>query len=121
MSIPFIRNFFHRDDGNVESSLVLIPLLSLFLIAVQITVAIHARNMEKISAQDAASMRAISGDFSQSDTYAHIFSPDVHQNLDLIISHRKKLLPSLVPGLSQIFGSELGTEVSGIAIVENQR
>jgi hypothetical protein len=101
--------------------MVLIPLLTLFLIASQLTIAIHGRNMAKISAQDAASQRAITGDFQNSDTYLHIYSPDSNHNLDLVISHEERLLPSLIPGLSQIIGREARIKVSGLAVVENQR
>jgi hypothetical protein len=116
-----LSRLFREEDGNVESSLVLIPLLSLFLITAQLTIAIHSRNMEKISVQDEASVRAISGEFKDSDTYLHIYSPDPHQNLDFVISHSQKTLPELFPGLSRLTGSRLHTDVSGIAIVENQR
>jgi hypothetical protein len=109
------------DRGNVESTLVLIPLLSLFLIATQLTIAVHARNMEKASVQSDASVRGISGEFTEDDTFLHIYSPDPHQNLDLIVSHRKKALPALVPGLSTVLGVQSGVDVSGIAVVENQR
>lgn len=121
MLLRNLKRFVSEEKGNVESSLVLIPLLTLFLIAAQITVVIHGRNMEKISAQDEASVRAINGEFKDSDTYLHIYSPDPNQNLDLVISHRKKTLPVLVPGLSKLTGSDVTTDVSGLAIVENQR
>jgi hypothetical protein len=101
--------------------MVLIPLLTLFLIASQLTIAIHGRNMAKISAQDAASQRAITGDFQDSDTYLHIYSPDSNHNLDLVVSHDERLLPSLIPGLSQIIGREPRIKVSGLAVIENQR
>lgn len=101
--------------------MVLIPLLTLFLIASQLTIAIHGRNMAKISAQDAASQRAISGDFLESDTYLHIYSPDSNHNLDLVVSREERFLPSLIPGLSQVIGEEPGIKVSGLAVVENQR
>ena len=101
--------------------MVLIPLLTLFLISSQLTIAIHGRNMAKISAQDAASQRAITGDFLESDTYLHIDSPDANHNLDLVVSHEQRFLPSLIPGLSQLTGRELGVKVSGLAVVENQR
>lgn len=101
--------------------MVLIPLLTLFLIASQLTIAIHGRNMAKISAQDAASQRAISGDFLESDTYLHIYSPDSNHNLDLVVSHEERFLPSLIPALSQVIRREPGIKVSGIAVVENQR
>lgn len=116
-----LRRIISEERGSVESSLVLIPLLTLFLIAAQLSVAIHGRNMEKLSAQDEASSRAISGEFKDTDTYLHIYSPDPNQNLDLVVSHRKKALPALIPGISQLTRSDMTTDVSGIAIVENQR
>jgi hypothetical protein len=51
----------------------------------------------------------------------HIESPDPHQNLDLLISHKKGLLPQIMPGLEKILGSKKEIDVNGIAIVENQR
>ena len=121
MLLRALKRFISEEKGSVESSLVLIPLVTLFLIAAQLTVAIHGRNMEKISAQDEASVRAINGEFRESDTFLHIYSPDPNQNLDLVISHRRKTLPILLPGLSKIAGSDVATDVSGLAIVENQR
>jgi hypothetical protein len=101
--------------------MVLIPLLTLFLIASQLTISIHGRNMAKISAQDAASQRAITGNFQNSDTYLHIYSPDTNHNLDLVVSHEERLLPSIIPGLGQIIGRDQRIKVSGLAVVENQR
>lgn len=77
--------------------------------------------MEKVAVQDEASTRAISGEFKSSDTYLHIYSPDPNQNLDLVISHREKTLPRLIPGISELTGSNVKADVNGIAIVENQR
>jgi hypothetical protein len=102
------------ERGNVESALVLIPLLSLFLIATQINVAIHARNMEKVAAQDQASHQALTGEFGESELFLPIYSPDPNHNLDLVITTRNSGLPSL-------FGKERQVEVRGIAIIENQR
>lgn len=121
MAWRYLARFLQEEKGNVESSLVIIPLLTLFLIAAQLTVVLHTRNMEKISAQDEASTRAISGNFKDSDTYLHIYSPDPHQNLDLLISHREKSLPDLLPGIAKKSRMTFKTDVSGIAIVENQR
>jgi hypothetical protein len=101
--------------------MVLIPLITIFLIASQLTIAIHGRNLAKISAQDGASRRAISGDFHASDIFLHIDSPDPNHNLDLVISRQEGILPALIPGLRQIMGREPGIKVSGLALVENQR
>lgn len=109
-----IKKFIRCERGNIESSLVLVPLLTLFLIATQISVAIHARNTAKISAQDGASKRAISGQFLDSDTFLHIYSPDRHQNLDFVISRKRSLVPHIILEPKTV-------EVTGIAIIENQR
>lgn len=121
MKILSIRTFILNEKGNTESALVLIPLLTLFLVASQITIAIHGRNMTKISAQDGASTRAISGNFDKTDTFIHIKSPDPHQNLDLLISHKKRVLAHIMPGLENILRSKKKIDVTGVAIVENLR
>lgn len=77
--------------------------------------------MTKISAQDGASTRAISGNFDETDTFRHIDSLDPHQNLDLLISHKKGFLPHIMLGLEKIMGSKKEIDVTGVAIVENQR
>lgn len=77
--------------------------------------------MAKISAQDAASQRAITGEFLESDTYLHIYSPDSNQNLDLVISHEQGVFPTLIPGIRQIMGRDPELKVSGLAVVENKR
>jgi hypothetical protein len=101
--------------------MVLIPLITMFLIATQLTIAIHGRNLAKTSAQDGASRRAISGNFLPSDIFVHIDSPDSNQNLDLVVSRQQGILPALIPGLRQIMGREPGIQVSGLAVIENQR
>ena len=111
-----------RDEsGNSESTLVLIPLLSLFLIISQVSIAIHTRNIAKISVQDEASSRALSGSFEDGDTFLHIYSPDNQQNLDLVISHSRKSIISIFPGLQNAMGRSPNIDVTGIAVVENQR
>jgi len=119
--VKLMREFFKSDRGSIESSLVLIPLLTVFLISSQLALAIHGRNMEQLQVQNQASAGAISGEFSSTDTYLKIYSPDAEQDLDLVISTRSRGLASLLPGLSEIVGREPRIEVSGLAIVENQR
>lgn len=121
MVLKKLRKFLSEERGSVESSLVLIPLVTLFLISAQLSIAVHGRNMEKVSAQDEASSRAISGEFSESDTFLHIDSPDPNQNLDLVISYRSRSLPKLLPGITNALSGEMRTDVSGIALIENQR
>lgn len=116
-----VQNFLHDKSGNSESALVLIPLLSLFLIISQMSITIHARNIAKVRVQDEASSRALTGMFAESDTFLHIYSPDKQQNLDLVISHARTSIVSVFPGLQNAMGRNAKIDVTGIAIVENQR
>lgn len=111
-----------RDNrGSAESTLVLIPLLVLFLIGMQLSLATHSRNVERMKAQDGASVRAISGEFQESDNFIHIESSGDGQNLDLLITHRETGIADLLPGLLSGASSNREVSVDGIAIVENSR
>ena len=111
-----------RDErGNVESSLVLIPLLFLFLVGMQLILAIGMRDADALKASDEASTRAISGNFSQSDKAEKLSSPDRFSNLSLLITKQSRKIPQLVPGLAALLGRDLETDARGIAIIENTR
>ena len=109
------------ERGNVESSLVLIPLLFLFLIAVQLILAIGMRNADSLHVSDQASTRAISGIFSESDREEKLKSPDRFSHLSILITTQSRKIPALVPGLTALLGRDLETDVQGIAIIENTR
>jgi hypothetical protein len=108
-----------QEDGNVESSLVLIPLLILFLIAVEIIVATNLRNSDFALAQSDASSRAISGIVTTSDQVIELSSPDSFTYMKLLITRRKHSLPQLVPGLVALLGGNAVVEVNGAAVMEN--
>ena len=111
-----------RDSrGSAEAALVLIPLLILFLIGMQISLATHSRNVARMNAQNGASVRAISGDFQEYDNFIHIESSGDGQNLDLLITHREEEIQDLLPGFMSGVTTGRGVSVDGIAIVENSR
>jgi hypothetical protein len=109
------------ERGNVESSLTLIPLIFLFLLAMQLILAMSMRDADSLSASDQASVRAISGSFSPSDRELILDSPDRFSNISLLISTQSRRIPQLIPGLSQLLGRELRTDGKGVAIIENTR
>lgn len=102
------------ERGEAESAFVLLPLLTLFLIAMQISIAVHGRNMEKISIQSDASRRALSGDFHDGDEFIHIGNSGTRGGIDLLVTHKESRMKTLL-------GDERSTQVDGLAIVENQR
>jgi hypothetical protein len=108
------------ERGNVESAMVLIPLLLIFLIGFQIASTTHLRNISRVIAQDEASQRGISGEFLPSDEFIHIDSSGDGQNLDLVVTQERREVPWFLPG-SSLITPPGQLEVSGIAMVENQR
>ena len=111
-----------RDErGNVESAMVLIPLLILFLAGTQIASATYLRNSERMNAQDQATTRAISGDFENKDEFIHIESSGDGQNLDLLVVHRSRSIADLLPYFLGGTTRNRNVDLYGFAVVENQR
>jgi hypothetical protein len=105
-----------KEDGNVESALVLIPMLVLFLIGVQIIVATNIRNADLALAQGDAAARAISHQYQSGDELLEVGGRI--EKIQLLVTHRSHTLPQLVPGLVELMGAAPATDVVGIAVVE---
>jgi len=115
---PFskISQYFHKDDGNVESALVLIPMLILFLIGVQLIVSTNIRNTQMALAQGDASARAISHQYKSGDQLLEVGGGI--EKIRILITRRTQSLPQMVPGLLSLMGGTPVVEVVGIAVVE---
>jgi hypothetical protein len=111
-----IRAYFARDDGNVESALVLIPMLFLFLIGAQVISATNLRNADLAIAQGEAAERAISQEFHVDDEVIEIGGGV--EKIRVLITHRSHSVLQLVPGLIEIFGGTPMTQVVGISVIE---
>lgn len=105
-----------REDGNVESTLVLIPLLILFLIGAQIISATNLRNADLAMAQGEAANRAISQQFHADDEVMEIGGGI--EKVRVLITHRSHSVLQLVPGLIELFGGIPKTNVVGISVIE---
>lgn len=105
-----------REDGNVESALVLIPMLFLFLIGVQVIAATNLRNADLAMAQGDAAKRAISQEFHAEDEVVEIGGGI--EKIRVLITHRSHTVLPLVPGLIEIFGGTPKTQVVGISVIE---
>ena len=111
-----IRANLVKEDGNVESALVLIPLLMVFLIGAQIIAAANLRNADLAMAQGDAAARAISQDFHPDDELIEIGGRV--EKIRVLVTHRSHTVPQLVPGLIELLGGAPATDVVGIAVVE---
>ena len=108
-----------KDQGNVESATVLIPLLILFLTGIQIIIATNIRNGDLVLAQSQASTRAISGQSNPSDQVIELDSPDPFTHIKVLVTYRRSMVPSIIPGLMEILGGSPSTNVRGVAIMED--
>ena len=111
-----VRAYLAREDGNVESALVLIPMLFLFLIGAQVISATNLRNADLAMAQGEAAERAISREFHADDEIVEIGGGV--EKLRVLITHRSHTVLQLVPGLIEIFGGAPKTQVVGISVIE---
>ena len=107
---------FAQEDGNVESALVLIPVLILFLMGVEIIVATNMRNTDIALAQGEAASRAISHNYQVGDQIIEVGGRI--EKINLLVTHKTHSLPELVPGLVQLMGGHPSIDVVGIAVVE---
>ena len=111
-----IFHYLHKEDGNAESALVLIPMLILFLIGVQLIVATNIRNTEMALAQGDASARAISHQYQKGDEVLEVGGRI--EKIQVLITHRTHVLPQIVPGLVALMGGIPVSDVVGIAVIE---
>ena len=111
-----LRKHLNREDGNVESALVIIPLMILFLIGAQIIAATNMRNADLAMSQGDAAARAISQEFHPNDEIVEIGGRV--ENIRVLVTHRAHTVPQLLPGLIELLGGAPVTDVVGIAVVE---
>jgi hypothetical protein len=111
-----IRAHLAKEDGNVESALVLIPLLIVFLIGAQVIAATNLRNADLAMAQGDAAARAISQEFHPDDELIEIGGGV--EKIQVLVTHRSHSVPQLVPGLIELLGGAPATDVVGIAVIE---
>lgn len=105
------------ERGSVESALVVIPLMTLFLISFQLVLSISSRNIETSYAQSAATHNSITGRFEQGDVIIDLNSPDAFNKLRAVVTTHNRALPNLVPHLGS---QERSTSVHGFSILEDQ-
>lgn len=112
-----LRKHLNCEDGNVESALVIIPLMILFLIGAQIIAATNMRNVDLAMAQGDAAARAISQEFHPDDEIVEIGGRV--EKIRVLVTHRSHTVPQLVPGLIELIGGAPVTDVVGVAVVES--
>ncbi|MBI3428970.1 MAG: hypothetical protein HY050_02710 [Actinobacteria bacterium] len=105
----------------MESTLVIIPLVALFLITLELIVAVNYRNIDTSFAQSDASTRAITASPGANDEVLTLSPGRTGETLQLVVVRRRRTLPSFISRLPMISGIRRhSTETVGVAVVERE-
>ena len=110
------------EEGNVESSLVLIPSLLIFLIVIQLAFSVFERTSAQLTTQEFARVVALDGYSNTDDNYAK--REHISTSLVMMPSGKKLVVTRSIDkrnALSQAaipFFGEISRNVFGIAILE---
>jgi len=107
------------ERGSVESAMVIIPLLILFLLGAQLIVATNMRTLDMAITQSQASQRAITGVIYASDEVIDLNSPDAFEKIRILVTHKSRVIPQLLPNFIAMISRNPRIDVSGIAVMEN--
>ena len=115
----FANNFkyIHSEAGNIESALVMIPLLSLFLVTLQLIATVNYRNVDMTATQNQASTQAIWQEINPDDQEIKLASGSPFEKLRLLIVKTEREIPQIFPGVSALFGGKK-IRTTGTAVIE---
>jgi hypothetical protein len=111
--------YLHSEDGNLESALVLIPLISLFLATLQLIATVNIRNVDMTVAQNQASEQSVWQQINSTDNEMKLASGSPFEKLRLVIVNVERELPQIFPGISTLMGGRKIRTV-GTAVIEEQ-
>lgn len=109
--------YLHSDKGNVESSLVIVPLMALFLATLQLIAVVNFRNVDMTSTQNKASYQAIWNQVNPGDQEIKLSSGSNFEKLRLIVVKAEREIPQIFPGISNLLGGKK-IRTTGTAVIE---
>lgn len=109
--------YLHSEDGNVESALVIVPLIALFLGTLQLIATVNYRNVDMTSTQNQASYQAVWNEINQGDQEIKLASGSTFEKLRLIVVKAEREVPQIFPGISRLLGGKK-IRTTGTAVIE---
>ncbi len=109
--------FLHSDKGNVESALVIIPLLALFLATLQLIATVNYRNVDMTKTQNKASYQAVWQEVNPGDQETYLASGSPFEKLRLLVVKAEREVPQIFPGISALLGGKK-IRTTGTAVIE---
>ena len=112
-----LLKYIHSEAGNIESALVMIPLLSLFLVTLQLIATVNYRNVDMTATQNQASTQAIWQEINPDDQEINLASGSPFEKLRLLIVKTEREIPQIFPGVSALLGGKK-IRTTGTAVIE---
>ena len=109
--------YLHSEEGSVESALVIVPLIALFLATLQLIATVNYRNVDMTMTQNQASTQAVWQEINPGDQQINLNSGDKFERLRLLVVNAERDIPQLFPGISKLFGGKK-IRTTGTAIIE---
>ena len=109
--------YLHSDKGNVESALVIIPLLALFLATLQLIATVNYRNVDMTKTQNKASYQAVWQRVNPGDQEIKLASGSPFEKLRLLVVKAEREVPQIFPGISALLGGKK-IRTTGTAVIE---
>ena len=109
--------YIHSEAGNIESALVMIPLLSLFLVTLQLIATVNYRNVDMTATQNQASTQAIWQEINPDDQEINLASGSPFEKLRLLIVKTEREIPQIFPSVSALLGGKK-IRTTGTAVIE---
>lgn len=112
-----LLKYLHSEDGNVESALVMVPLIGLFLGTLQLIATVNYRNVDMTATQNKASYQAVWNQFNPGDQEIKLASGSPFERLRLIVVKAEREIPQIFPGISNLLGGKK-IRTTGTAVIE---
>ena len=98
--------YLHSEDGNVESALVIVPLISLFLATLQLIATINFHNVDMTNSQNQASHQAVWQEIKPGDQEIKLASGSSFEQLRLVVVKLERSIPQIFPGIAALLGGK---------------
>lgn len=109
--------YFHSEEGNVESALVIIPLIALFLATLQLISIVNFQNVDMTASQNRASKQSVWQEINPGDQEIKLDSGSSFEKLRLLVVKTERQIPQIFPGIATLLGGKK-IRTRGTAVIE---
>lgn len=109
--------YLHSEEGNVESALVIVPLIALFLATLQLIATVNFQNVDMTNSQNLASKQSVWQEINPGDQEIKLDSGSSFERLRLLVVKTEREIPQIFPGIATLMGGKK-IRTSGTAVIE---